>query len=355
MTLTELSYYSRKFMPFAILSFLILCIVYLSFKIFFFLNSSSNVEQKVYTQLFQGEKIQAPIVKDASSPAQFKFSIDTIEGRPVTATLSAQIFVIPPSSTSFGYREKILLMANTLGFDTTAVKYTLNDKQAEFAEDTQKLDIDISNFNFHYQYDLQKDTDLFVNTKIPSEEEIISAGEDFLKKIDKYPTDFSVSKPSLIYYNYNPTTTELKVADKKEMDSNMVEVDFFRPDIEAKPTNISTVTSKFPNSVNYVAMVFNDQNIKVVKAQVHYFETSKDQVGIYPLKTGDVAYQQLQKGQGFVINALPNETNITIKKMFLAYYDPDVYQPYLQPMYVFIGTNNFVGYVPAVLDSLLTQ
>jgi hypothetical protein len=56
-----------------------------------------------------------------------------------------------------------------------------------------------------------------------------------------------------------------------------------------------------------------------------------------------------------VVNGRPNQANITIKKMFLAYYDPDEYQPYLQPVYVFVGDNDFVGYVPAVEDALLSK
>jgi hypothetical protein len=36
--------------------------------------------------------------------------------------------------------------------------------------------------------------------------------------------------------------------------------------------------------------------------------------------------------------------------MFLGYYDPDIYQKYLQPVYVFLGNNGFVAYVPAIKE-----
>jgi len=32
----------------------------------------------------------------------------------------------------------------------------------------------------------------------------------------------------------------------------------------------------------------------------------------------------------------------------LVYLDPDFYQPYLQPVYLFLGEDQFVAYVPAV-------
>lgn len=37
--------------------------------------------------------------------------------------------------------------------------------------------------------------------------------------------------------------------------------------------------------------------------------------------------------------------------MYLAYLIPGTYVPYIQPVYVFVGEDNFVAYVPAVLDT----
>lgn len=340
-------------MPFGVLFVLLLLIGFYAIKIFFFLNTPI-AKQKIDLHLFQGEKIQSPIIAEASPGANFKFNLDTVEGRPFTATLSAKIFVIPPTSTSFSYRQAILSMATTLGFDVENTKYKLEDKNAVFEEPKQTLSVDISNYNFQYQYKLEDDPSIFQNTHVPAETEIIQNAEDFLKKVDKYPADFAKSKPNIIYYTY-PITTGANLSNSPQQSTNMVEVDFYRPDIDSDPQPISTVTSKFPNSQNYVAMVFNESGQKVVKAQVKYFEKSEDQVGVYPLKSGDDAYQQLKDGKGYVVNGVPNQTDVTIKKMFLAYYDPEVYQQYLEPVYVFLGTNNFVAYIPAVKDSLLIQ
>jgi hypothetical protein len=355
MTLTELSYYSRKMLPFGILGLLLILILFYSLKIVLYLNTPPPTVAQLPTTLFPGEKIKAPVIKTASSAAELKFTLDTIEGRPTTATLSAQIFVLPPTSTSFGFKEKIQLMAKTLGFDTDVTNYSLNDKNATFQDDNQQLAIDISNFNFHYQYDLQKNPDLFTNSEVPQEQEAVTKASDFLNQIGKYSPDFAQTTPSVSYFHYDPNTTQLVPQVTPDAMTNVVEVDFFRPDIDAVPAPLSTVSSKFPNSQNYVAMVFSNGEMKVIKAQVQYFEKSADQVGLYPLKSGDQAYADLQAGNAYVINGQPGQTNITIKKMFLAYYDPDIYQPYLQPVYVFIGDNDFVGYVSAVVNALLTK
>jgi hypothetical protein len=74
---------------------------------------------------------------------------------------------------------------------------------------------------------------------------------------------------------------------------------------------------------------------------------------VYPLKTGDTAYDELKAGKGIVIAKPRQSTNVTIHKMYLAYLDLDVYQEYLQPVYVFEGGKDdpFVGYIQAVDNS----
>lgn len=131
----------------------------------------------------------------------------------------------------------------------------------------------------------------------------------------------------------------------------MVEVDFYRPDIGEFPT----VSSTYFNSSNYVLLTYNGDRYKILRSQVRFFEQSEDQVGVYPLKTGKLAYDALTKGKGLIISNPDSSQNIVIKKMFLAYYDPDIYQEYLQPVYVFLGENNFVAYVPALSDDYLTE
>jgi hypothetical protein len=58
----------------------------------------------------------------------------------------------------------------------------------------------------------------------------------------------------------------------------------------------------------------------------------------------------LQQGGGFVAKLDEGISDVTVRNVFLAYYDPDTPQSYLQPVYVFTGDKNFAAYVPAVLN-----
>jgi hypothetical protein len=133
----------------------------------------------------------------------------------------------------------------------------------------------------------------------------------------------------------------------------MVEVDFSRPDLGGIPV----VSSTYYNTQNYVLMAFyTNGDYKVLKSQIQYQERSTDQIGVYPVRTGDEAYADLQKGEGYIIQNPTKEKSVTIKKMFLAYFDSDQTQQYLQPVYVFLGEeNNFVAYVPAIAKDYIVE
>lgn len=302
----------------------------------------SNKTTVVYTNPIFG-KIGPPEIPQSTNSAELKFTLDTIEGQPVTATETAKVYFLPQSNPRFGYREKIYLIAKSFGFDTEIVKHQLVDKLATFTDKEKTLSIDISNFNF--KFDRKVDNELFSSSQltIPSKQEIENKAINFLKKIGRYPDELGKGTTNIIYLKYNPGNQNfVNVTNRNQ--AQLVEIDFRRPDID----NYETVTPRFLTSQNYVIMVFEDDNYTVIKSQIAFFEKSEDQVGVYPIKTGDQAWTELNNGKGLVVAGTQGQKNIVIKSMRLRYFDPDIYQNYLQPVYVFLGEGDFAAYIPAV-------
>ena len=348
MTLTELSYYVRKFLPFGIIGFLLILIFFYLIKILILLYTPPPKPTIFYNPIFQ--KIPPPEVKEGSSSAGINFVLDTIEGRPVTATQAAKVFFLPQSTTKLSYRQKIYLMAKNFGFDTEVVKHQLEGKTAIFVDSEKRLEIDITNYNFFYDYYFATKKEVFEQTIIPPPEEIENKAIEFLKSVNRYPDELSKGKVNLVYFYYQPDLNIFSQVEEPKQ-ANVVEVDFFRPDIKEFPV----ISSKFPNSHNFILLTFYSQDYKVLRAQIKFFEKSEEQVGFYPVKTGDLAWEQLNKGGGIVLSNPKNQkqVEVVIKKMLFAYLDPDFYQPYLQPVYLFIGDDQFVAYVPAVSSDYL--
>ncbi|MGB9707358.1 MAG: hypothetical protein ACPL1D_01255 [Microgenomates group bacterium] len=346
MTLTELAYYSRRLLPLVVLGFLFLLIIFYLFKIsFFFL--SLNKPQTIYHNPIFG-KIDLPKIKNATSSAGFEYLLDTIEGSPITATTTAKVFFIPPAKPRLGYREKAFLMAKNFNIDTNLASYNLKNNQAIFTDEKQKLIVDIDTFNFSYQYFFENDPSLLENIVIPEQKTIENKVIDFLKTINRYPDDLALGRININLINYDPIS-KIFTKVKQSNEANMVEVNLFRSDID----NFPIITPNFPSSQNYFLVVFNEQGFKILRAQIKFFEKSNEEYGIYLLNSGEKIYEKLKNGLGFVINHPSTNKKIVIKNMFLGYFDPDEYQPYLQPVYVFVGEPDFTAYVPAISDQYL--
>jgi hypothetical protein len=332
----------RKFAPFAIFAFVVLLIVFYLFKLLFLLSSLNQTQVTYINPIFKQIK-PLYLKKDATTSAGFSFTLDTVEGKPVTATESAQVFLFPPSKFQFDYLPKVYLMAKMLGFDTEVVKHKLVDNEAVFQDGTQRLAINIDTYNFRYDYDFRKDPTLVESATVPDSDNAKDTAINFLKSIDKYPDELARGDITFINMFYDKTASSAGVVASPQ-ESNMIEVDFYRQ----KVGDYLPMSPTYFNSQNYVMIMYGNSGAKVVSAQVKFFETSPTEIGVYPLISGQKAYEMLLAGKGILVSGGTGKKNISIKTMTLGYFDPDVYQDYFQPIYVFTGDNDFVSYVPAV-------
>lgn len=353
MTLTELSYYFRKIAPFAILGCIVVFILYYSVQLLILLTQLKGPtveEQKLVINTAFGP-IPKPIIGEGTSSAGFQMTLDTIDGVPIVASPTANVYFLPKSPARFGFRENVYVMAKNLGIDTAFTDFKLNGDIATFTDTANKLSVNITNYNFDYEYNMLKsETERLSNSTIPSEKAISEKAVELFSKIGRYPAELARGKTNIVYLAYNPESEALTVVDSPD-NANMVEVDFYRADISELPV----VSPRYFNSQNYVILLFGDTDYKVVKAKVSFYEKSEEQTGIYPLKTGQQAWEDFSNGKGTVVSFSPGASQISVKKMYLAYFDPAIQQDYLQPVFVFLGDNNFAGYLPAIDDEFLKE
>ncbi len=357
MTLTELAYYLRRSLPIIVLSLIIIAILYISIQIVILTRPISPVVA-VPTPTPAFGQIPPISVSGASAlPENMKYVMNTIEGVPLTATSSAQIYFVPKQTPNLGFREKAGLLAKTLNFDensTTSRLDTENDTYT-LVDRTKRLIVDIDTFNYTYSQDFDdQTTQYFTNGEIPDEEQIKNRGQEIFRSLNRYPPELAQGIESIRYISYKEASGSAQAtADivQDPQDANMVAIDVFPP----KLNDIETVTEDFVSSPNRVVFIpQKNADDFVVKAQVAIYDRSEDQHSYYPLKSGEQVFSDLHARKGFLIQGgdmILGKSLIKINKMYLAYLIPGSYVPYIQPVYVFIGEDNFVAYVPAVLDT----
>jgi len=357
MTLTEFAYYLRRVLPLAVLGVIIVLILYLTLKIVELTRPTAPVVVVPTPTPAFGQLTPITLTNASILPTNMQYVMDTIEGVPLTATTSAKIFFVPKRTPNLGFREKAAVLAKTLNFDdaSTISKLDAASDTYTLVDRTKRLVVDIDNFNYTYSQDFDEETRQFLARLVmPDEEKIISKAKEILRSLNRYPTDLAQGIQTISFIAYTEASGSAQASAEivqSPQTANMVGVDFFPP----KLNDIETVTEDFVSSPNRVVYIPQGGATDfVVKAQVQIFERSEEQDSSYPLKTGDQVFQDLHQGRGFLIqgmDSIGSKTQIKIKKMYLAYLIPGYYTPYIQPVYVFIGVDNFVAYVPAVLDA----
>lgn len=349
MTLSEVSYYTRKFGPIASIGFVLFLIFFGIISMLLGQATSQTAAPKAYEPPF-GLLRPIQFSHHIDYPPNVTFKIDNIEGRPLKLASVANVYFIPPSRTRFGYQQSVALMAKAAGIDTETNNYELVDTTATYKDELRTLAIDITNFNFTFEMDYKKVPTLFSDTYAPSETKVKEDAKAFLRQMNKFTPGLAQGSQNIIYRKYDPATDTFAVVETPDQ-ANVVEVDFFGPAIQSLPV----VSPKFYNSHTYVTMVFHQEGVVYIKAQVKDFPHDITHPGNYPLKSGDRAWAELINKEGTIVSPSQGSTDIVVRDMFLAYYAAETYQPYILPVFVFIGDNGFAAYVSAIDNAYIQK
>ena len=168
---------------------------------------------------------------------------------------------------------------------------------------------------------------------------------NLLSRVELLPDDIKTGTSTIQYLK----------ADKDQIVSaaslslaHFVQVNLYRSPVD----NVEVVapSSKQGLITGILALQREDQR-QFVNLKYNYFPVDLTRSAVYPLIGVAEAWQRLQKGQGFIAGVKQSTTNVVIRDIKLQYYDADTPQQFMQPVYVFTGDPDFVGYVPAVSDA----
>jgi hypothetical protein len=134
-----------------------------------------------------------------------------------------------------------------------------------------------------------------------------------------------------------------------QSDAQLIKVNLFRKPYGANE-DVNAVTPEMPQA-NVWFIIAGGKGNPIIAGEYHYFAINESESATYPLKTSETAWEELKSGKAFIANAGDNpDGNITIRKVYLGYYDAGQYAEYYQPVVVFEGDNDFYAYVPAITD-----
>jgi hypothetical protein len=256
----------------------------------------------------------------------------------------AKVFVIPYQTATFLAPDEAKTEAARLGF--TQEPETLSSQVYRFTKLSPlstTLDMNIIDGSYEYNYPWQEDTSILEQKNLLGEQQAITETKSFLSKIKSLEQDLDTGQSKVSYWRVSGTKLVPAVSFSE---ADFVRVDLFRAPIEDMPAVTADPTQGIVS-----ALLSGSADQRFLKINFKYFAVNYSLYGTYPVKTAAEAWQELKAGGGYIASVKEKTTNVVIRRVYLAYFDSFSPQKYLQPVFVFTGDDDFIGFVPAIVDT----
>ncbi len=276
------------------------------------------------------------------SSSNFSYSIDTSTGiLPKIGTDPGfdkimKVYYVSKSFATLLSPEKSQNLADKFGISLDPK--ILSETEYKFQIQDKTLSINLDTGNFLYT----KDATVSGHEALDNDDKLITDFENVLSTLGVLKDEFKKGRTKI---------TLLKI-DGKDFIQTKLRTEAQAVQISIWPQNInnkSIFTPDFNKALVSAIVVKSAENLEnYLSLQYIYFPIDITTGATYPIKTTESAYADLKGGKGVIISE-PNKAQVSISSIYLGYYLPENYTPYLQPIYVFEG-QGFLAYVPAISD-----
>lgn len=345
-TLTETAYYTRKAIRGGILGILLFFFlkIVLDFSLATWRKINPPPPPPPTVAFGKLPALKFPPVTDGASPsASLNYTLETIEGGLPITPPTAAVFFIPKTAANLLSATRAVQFAAQLGFtgEPEKISERLYRWQAPNSP-LKKLEIDILTFNFKISYDYASDVGVFAEKNLPTAEEAVREAVSFLERL-------GLAHPSLI--NGQSKTSFWQLAGStllpttSLLQADAVRVDFSRENIAER----KLLPSHPPEQSVYFIFSGNRNSAnRMMEVSYRFWQVEKEQSATYPLKPAASAWEELKAGRGHLARIGKTTPAVVIRTVSLAYFYSEEYQSFLQPIFVFEGDPDFIGYVPAI-------
>ncbi len=339
-TLTETAALTKKASVFIVIFLVFIIIAWIGFSYWYnniYLPSLPKVEEKADLKFGNIPAIKLP--ETSASSANYTYSLDTDTGSlPKDIPKLVKVYPITQLSADLLALDRAKALATKLDFDSdpqmlTSTQYRFQDKLGG------QLTIDLVTGNFSYKHNIASES---ANLKESFE---FSTTDSIVKGLKNFLFSKNLLKDQL-----NEGHGKVVFSSPNQADSEFATVYLWQQDVDKKPI----ITSTFNEGLIKAQVTTNSvEDEKYINLDYIYWPIDLENAHTYYIKTADEAYKELQNGKGSVVIEPPS-AKASITKVYLGYYLTKDYQPYLEPIYVFEGSQ-FAAIVPAIQDQYLEK
>lgn len=285
-----------------------------------------------------------PAIEFPSQTAEDKPSSYTLEipNRLPTFGDRAKVFLMPNANLTLLSDQRVREIAARYGFvftpeilDTKTYRWT----KSRPLEST--LEINAETLSLKLQTNFLARPDLLTKAP-PDAAQATSRVKAFLSSTDLLDRDVATATAQVTYLK--ALGSELQEA-VSPSDADYIQIDLNRSKIDNRFEMFGPEGTK--GTIHAVVTGGLNGNDSIVAMDYNYFPIDYLQMHTYPLRSTESAWRILQAGEGFIADK-GDEDAAVIRDVTLGYFEAFAEQPYLQPVYVFMGDDGFMGYVSAL-------
>jgi uncharacterized protein YdeI (BOF family) len=281
-------------------------------------------------------KLRLP--ESSGSANNFTFSLDTETGDlPKNLPQIAKVFVTPELGTSLLAIDKVKNLAQKFGF--TVEPEIVSSNEYRFKDHTGgQITINLDTNNFKMQTTEASPSADSITQPIPTQTTISDEFKSFLSSKNLLKGSLGSGRIKVTYDSIS------------QIESNRATVTIWPDKLEG----LEVVTPTFNSGlITATFSRYGQDEARFTSLNYTYWEPDDTNYSTYAIKTPQVAFDDLKNNQGVIIID-PKVDRASIISVRLAYFEPDEYPTYIQPVYLFEGPN-FVAYVPAVTSDYIAK
>lgn len=278
-------------------------------------------------------------------PNNLSYTLETPDAKLPVFPEQIEVYFMPPGSSLLGGLDAAKKRASSMGFNPNG-KILLESVPNVyiFQKDNapSHLTMNIVTGIFSISYDINSDPSV-IGKLPPAAEVAISNARSFFSRAGVLEDDLKErASHEFLRIEGGQFVPAVSLSE-----ADLTKVNLYR---SSYAEDIPAVTQEYSEANVWVLLGGAGGNRQVIAAEYHYYPVDEEQVGTYPLITAGQAWEDLKSSKAHIPSegGAADGANITIRRVYLAYYDAGQYTEFYQPVIVFEGDNDFAAYVPAV-------
>ncbi|PJE69117.1 hypothetical protein COU96_01455 [Candidatus Shapirobacteria bacterium CG10_big_fil_rev_8_21_14_0_10_38_14] len=344
LNLTQTSFYVRRGLKISGILLVAFLITRAAFKISSQLWKKAHPEPPPPPTVTFGKLPKLIFPNQLADLPKISYKLETIQGSLPSLPDVGKVYFMPKKGPNLLALDRAKQQARKMGFrnepetvSETTYRWTSQGEPATVME------MDINYGNFHLKYDYNNDPEILVDKNLPTNQQAAQEAKTFLVNNGFLTDDLNQGTAEFEYLCFEPPNLNPVLSFSE---ASFVQANLFRADLDELK-----ILPPNPKKAN-ISFLFSGSRTpgkRILEINYTYFPIEKETFATYPLKSTNQAWSELQADKGYIAYLGQNQNGqVTIRKVYLAFYDSFEPQHYLQPIFVFEGDRNFFAYVPAI-------